>query len=99
MAAVGTTTTSFAVLEIIETSTVIPGFTAPFGGDDSTHTSIVVLPGSRAGLTRLTRPLTGSSSPGTFNSAGLPTFKAAASDCGMCALAINFDVFITVKIG
>ena len=90
---------SFTVFAVIESSRDIPGLSAGSGLDASTHTSIVVLPGSRAGLTKLTRPLMGSSRPGTFSSAAFPTFRIAASDCGMCALAMSREVFITVRIG
>ena len=76
----GTTTAFLSERAVIESWTVIPGFKASLGFFDSTHTSIVVLPGSSAGLTRLTLPLHGSLNPAARNSAGLPTFKEAAWD-------------------
>src|SRR6266568_3870813 len=75
----------------METSTVMPGLSAGSGFDASTHTSMVVLPGSRAGLTKLTRPLMGSPSPGSFSSAGFPTFRTAASDWAICDFAISHN--------
>ena len=63
------------------------------------HTSTVVLPGSSAGLTKVTSPLMGSSRPEIFSRAGFPTLRMAASDCAMCALAISLEVFITVRMG
>jgi len=69
-AEVGTTMASFTVFAVMERLMVIPGRNAGSGFDASTHTSMVVLPGSSAGLTRVTRPFTGSSRPATLSSAG-----------------------------
>src|SRR6202789_2347584 len=57
-AAAGTTIASLTVRAVIETLTVMPGLRLEFGVEASTHTSIVVLPGSSAGLTSVMRPAT-----------------------------------------
>src|ERR1700723_2725122 len=82
-ATAGTTIASLMVRAVIETLTVMPGLIAELGFEASTHTSIVVLPGSSAGLTSVTRPSTSRSSPGSLIRAGSPAFNSAA-----CAAAI-----------
>src|SRR5438552_11555798 len=99
MAFLGTSSAFFAVLAVMEIWTVIPGLSASGGFAVSTHTSIVVLPGSRAGLTRLSLAGMGSSWPAISIAAALPVLIPAACACERCALAIKRLVFITVSNG
>ena len=95
----GTTRASFTVCAVRESCTLVPGFNACLGFLASSQTSTVVLLGSSAGLTTVTLPSIGSSIPGTVMVPLSPTFNAAASLCGMCALAMTEEISITVSRG
>src|SRR5437879_506847 len=72
----------------MESCTVMPGFSAGSGLDASTHTSIEVLPGSSAGLTKLWRPLTGLSGAGSFGSQGLRVLAAGLKKSDFGAIQV-----------
>src|SRR5260370_28765544 len=95
----GITRVAFAVCAVSNGCTLVTGFSACLGFLASNQTSTVVLLGSSAGLTTVTLPSIGSSIPGTDMVPLSPTFSVAASFCGMCALAINEEVSITVIRG
>src|SRR5258708_3212367 len=93
----GTTSASFTVCAVRESCTLVPGFNACLGFLASSQTSTVVLLGSSAGLTTVSLPSMGSSMPGTVIVPLSPTFNAAASLCGICALAMTEEISITVN--
>jgi len=82
---------------VSESCTLVPGFNACLGFFASSQISTVVLLGSSAGLTTVTLPSIGSSIPGTVIVPLSPTFRAAASLCGMWALAMTVEISITVS--
>src|SRR5580698_7169076 len=91
----GTTMALGAVRPAIETWTAVPGRRAPLGFSSRTQTSTVVLPGSRAGLTRVILPGTGSERPGTAMDAGSPVFSNWACGCDKWTFASRAEVSMT----
>ena len=92
------TSASGTVFAIISTRTLIPGRSCPWPFGACTHTSTVVLVVSRAGLTMVTLPMTGTlSGPITF--AASPAAIRDASSCETCVFAITCVVSITVTTG
>ena len=99
MASEGTTMALGAVRPAMETWTAVPGRRVPLGFSRRTQTSTVVLPGSRAGLTRVILPGTGSVRPGTETEAGSPVFSNCACGCDKWIFARRAEVSMTVMKG
>src|SRR3979409_2134469 len=96
-AAAGITNALGFDLTIASVRKVIPGFNMPLGFPASTHTSMVVLPGSNAGLICVIVPDTGVEvEPGMMRFAERPACNTAASCGETWAFAIILEMSITV---
>ena len=99
IAAAGIFQACAALGPVISTLTGVPTLSRPERLSILTQTSMVVLPGSSAGLINVTEAATGESIPGTRTEAASPTFNCCAMLSAMCALASRLEVSITVSRG